>query len=171
MKAFSKLLVVALLMGANGLAGCGQGMTANSAPKAEEIALDLPKLADVQLKTGGSKSGRVNGFDATGQKLLIESESVPIAQIEAVTFKANDSEGQTNKGPVIRGQPEVWRVQPMSAFTIEGDKAKVKLEARNIEKQSQPDALGTPSRYQLRAIWFDAASPGTMRLKVTGIRD
>jgi hypothetical protein len=171
MKAFSKLLVVALLMGANGLAGCGQVMTANSAPKADEIALDLPKLADVQLKTGGSKSGRVNGFDATGQKLLIESESVPIAQIEAVTFKANDSEGETSSGPVIRGQPEVWRVEPMSAFKIEGDKAEVKLKAIVKLTQSQPDALGTPNRYQLQSILFDPASPGTMQLKVTGIRD
>ena len=59
----------------------------------------------------------------------------------------------------------------MSAFKIEGDKAEVKLKAIVKLTQSQPDALGTPSRYQLRLMSFDAASPGTMRLKVTGIHD
>lgn len=100
MKAFLKVLVVALLASAAGLTGCVQqtqssqaeSVRVNSVQEKElKISVVLPATAEVVLKRGESKSGRLMGIDPQGKNLRLESGGdsaiVTLADIEKVTFK------------------------------------------------------------------------------------
>ncbi|MEQ8467024.1 hypothetical protein [Coleofasciculus sp. E1-EBD-02] len=153
-------------------------MSSPTTSPAEEapIPVVLPTLADVELTTGGSKSGRVTAI--TDKALTLEAsgeaDSIAIKEIKRVKFS---QEAPLPRGSVprlrgLRGEAEIWRVTPLTALQIKDSSeglAEVALSAVVKEKQSPPDPLGEPSSYEVKEMLFDANSPGMIRLKVEGI--
>jgi predicted small lipoprotein YifL len=151
MKVFFKVLVVALFAAILGLAGCGRqppsdrnkSAEAINIPKDAPISVLLPTVAEVVLKKGEPKSGRLTAID--GKQLKIEGSgrtaTVAIAEIEKVTFKG-DIKYYSNGKTTIRGEDkssasdrEIWSDIPLSDFTLQDPKtgaANVKLTASGV---------------------------------------
>jgi hypothetical protein len=183
MKGFLPILIVTLVtlpVSGFGLAGCTNDRSNSVAPsptkspaEEEPIPLVLPNLADVELTKGGSKSGRVTAI--TDKQLTLEAsgeaDSIAIKDIKQVKFR---QEAPLPRGsePQLRNQSETWRVMPLTAFQLkDGSKGLAEVAQSSVvkEKQPPPDSLGEPTSYVVEEISFDANSPGTMRLKVTGV--
>ncbi|NES19264.1 MAG: hypothetical protein F6K41_10125 [Symploca sp. SIO3E6] len=179
MKGFLPIVIITLLVSGFGLVGCrndqptGVTPSPTTSPAEEEpIPMVLPTLADVELTEGGSKSGRVTAI--TNKELTIEAsgetDSIAIKEIKRVKF-SQKAPLPRGSAPQLRGEVEIWRVTPLTALQIKDSSqglAEVPLSAVK-KKESPPDPLGEPSSYEVKEMWFDANSPGTMRLKVEGI--
>ncbi|NJR74466.1 MAG: hypothetical protein HC773_14095 [Scytonema sp. CRU_2_7] len=92
----------------------------------------LPPLAQITLKGGGFKSGRLTVIDSQKQKLIITrgkaSMSIPIARIEKVQFFP-DGNGKPEPW-VIKGERRIWSNIPLGNLIIrdaEKGKAEVSL--------------------------------------------
>jgi hypothetical protein len=92
------------------------------------IPVALPVNAKVQLKTGITLGkAKVTGFDAKQQTLTLEEESIPLAQIEKVTFDDKALAYQSDGKIVLRGEdtakakPSTWSVL-LSAFQLKDPK-------------------------------------------------
>jgi len=180
MKGFFPILIVTLLVSGFGLAGCsnnkpnGVASSPTTSPAEEApIPVVLPTLADVELTKGGSKSGRVTAI--TDKALTLEAsgeaDAIAIEEIKRVKF-SQEAPLPRGSAPRLRGEAEIWRVTPLTAFQIKDSSqglAEVALSAVVKEKQSPPDPLGEPSSYEVQEMWFDGNSPGMMKLKVRGI--
>lgn len=124
MKVFFKVLVVALFAAIIGLAGCdrqppsdrNKSAQANNVQKDAPIPVLLPTVAEVVLKKGEPKSGRLTAID--GKQLKIEGSgrtaTVAIADVKKVTFKG-DIHYSSNGNMPIRGKDkssasdrEIW---------------------------------------------------------------
>jgi hypothetical protein len=180
MKGFFPILIVTLLVSGFGLAGCSDDkpngvVSSSTTSPAEEapIPVVLPTLADVELTTGGSKSGRVTAI--TDKALTLEAsgeaDAIAIEEIKRVEFS---QEAPLPRGsvPRLRGEAEIWRVTPLKALQIKDSSqgvAEVALSSVVKEKQSPPDPLGRPSSYEINEMWFDDQDSKTMWIEVIPI--
>src|SRR4028119_838466 len=107
------------------------------------IPLALPTQAEIVMKAGGKRDGRVVQIDAETQKVLIqggqEKRSIPLGQIDKIVFPKSAVVYRSNGVQVIRGdrtpakgRRETWRGIPMNAFRLldpNQGQAEVKLES------------------------------------------
>jgi hypothetical protein len=118
------------------------------------IPLALPTQAEIEMKGGGKRDGRVVQIDEKEQKVLIqlgqEKRSIPLGQIDKIVFPNNAVVYRANGGPIVRGElapatsiQAKWNGIPMSAFEL-----KDAAQGQAVVK------LGPPvvSRGQLRGI-------------------
>ncbi len=124
------------------------------AKASQSIPVALPIKAEIVMKGGGIRDGKVVQIDEKGQKLWIQGEtdkkSLPLSQVEKIVFPNNAVVYRANGGPIVRGElppatstQAKWNGIPMSAFEMK-DAAKGQAEVK----------LGPPvvSRGQLRGI-------------------
>lgn len=107
------------------------------------IPLALPMQAEIVMKGGGKRDGRVLQIDEKQQTVLIEGGqqklSIPLGQIDKIVFSKRGEVYISDRGPVVRGdgtpakgRPETWRGIPMNAFRLldpNKGQADVKLES------------------------------------------
>jgi len=107
------------------------------------IPVRLPTQAEIVMKGGGKRDGRVVQIDEKTQKVLIqggqEKRSIPLGQIDKIVFSKTAVVYRSNGEPFIRGdrtpakgRPETWRGIPMNAFRLldpNQGQAEVKLES------------------------------------------
>jgi len=185
MKGLLKILgVVALLTAMTGLAGCGSQTPRNldNPPPTEvhkdnpTIAVLLPDIAQVTLKNGQSKSGRLTAL--TQKQIQItpgggSPVSIPIDQIKdkKVTFKGQ-VKFESNGKIKIRGEDKTkpvldnWQGIPLSDFKVQNDRAEVKITSLNKTKQKGIQGVAANSRFRLEEMQLDSAG-GKVTLKVT----
>jgi hypothetical protein len=94
----------------------------------ESILVALPMPAEIVMKGGGKRDGRVVQIDEKVQQLWIqlgqEKRSIPLGQIDKIVFPKSADAYYSNGGPVIRGdrtpanRTEIWRGIPMNAFRL-----------------------------------------------------
>ena len=175
--------VVALLTAMTGLAGCGSQTpgTSNNQPGTEvqkdTIAVLLPDIAQLTLKNGQSKSGRLTAL--TQKQIQItpgggSPVSIPIDQIKdkKVTFKGQ-VKYVSNGGLKIRGEDktkpvlDTWQGIPLSDFQLQNlDTAEVKITSLNKTKQKGIEQVAANSGFRLEQIQLESIG-GKMTLKVT----
>ena len=122
----------------------------------QPIPVALPIKAQIEMKGGGIRDGKVVQIDEKGQKLWIQGETdkkslpFPLSQVEKIVFPNNAVVYRAKGEPIIRGElppatstQAKWNGIPMSAFEMK-DAAKGQAEVK----------LGPPvvSRGQLRGI-------------------
>ena len=109
----------------------------------QPIPVALPTQAEIVMKGGGKRDGRVVQIDEKEQQLWIqgarEKRSLPLSQIDKIVFPNNAVVYLSNGGPVVRGdgtpakgRRETWRGIPMNAFRLldpNKGQADVKLES------------------------------------------
>ena len=107
------------------------------------IPLALPTQAEIVMKAGGKRDGRVVQIDDKTQKVVIQAgqgkPSIPLDQIDKIVFSKSAGAYRQNGGPILRGdrtrakgRPETWRGIPMNAFRLldpNQGQAEVKLES------------------------------------------
>ncbi|MEG4810964.1 hypothetical protein QUA82_24735 [Microcoleus sp. F8-D3] len=121
----------------------------------QAIPVALPTQAEIVMKGGGKRDGRVVQIDEKVQQLWIqlgqEKRSLPLSQIDKIVFANNAIVYRTNGGQFIRGEippatktQAKWNGIPMNAFRVLDPvkgQAEVKLEPPVV------------TRGQLRGIW------------------
>lgn len=174
--------VVALLTVMAGLAGCGRPTSRNpEEPPVIEvrptIAVLLPDIAQVTLKNGQSKSGRLTAL--TQKQIQITPGggslvSIPLDQIkdQKVTFKG-EVKFVSNGVPKIRGEDKTkpvldnWQEIPLSDFKLQSpETAEVKITSLNKTKQKGIQGVAANSRFRLEQMQLDSAG-AKVTLKVT----
>ena len=177
--------VLALLTAMTGLAGCGSQApgTSEYQPRNElgnnqqTVAVLLPNIAQVTLKKGQSKSGRLTAL--TQKQIEItpaggSSVSIPLDQIKdkKVTFNG-EVKFVSNGGPKVRGQAQTkpvldsWERIPLSDFKLQNlDTAEVKITSLKKTKQEGIQQVAAKSGFRLEEMQLDSAA-GKMTLKVT----
>jgi hypothetical protein len=109
----------------------------------QPIPLALPTQAEIVMKGGGKRDGRVVQIDEKTQKLLIqlgqEKRSLPLGKIDkivfsktAVVYRQNGERFIRGELPPAKGRRETWRGIPMNAFRLldpNQGQAEVKLES------------------------------------------
>ncbi|MEG3967625.1 hypothetical protein QUA00_08365 [Microcoleus sp. T2B6] len=109
----------------------------------QPIPVALPTQAEIVMKGGGKRDGRVMQIDEKVQQLWIqlgqEKRSIPLGQIDKIVFSKSAVVYRRNGGPALRGdgtpakgRPETWRGIPMNAFRLldpNKGQADVKLES------------------------------------------
>ncbi len=107
------------------------------------IPVALPTQAEIVMKAGGNRDGRVVKIDQKEQKVLIqggqEKRSIPLGQIDkivfpksAVVYRSNGVQVIRGELPPAKGRRETWRGIPMNAFRLldpNKGQADVKLES------------------------------------------
>ena len=99
------------------------------AKASQPIPVALPMPAQIVMKGGDIRDGRVVQIDEKTQKLLIqlgqEKRSIPLGQIDKIVFPKSAAAYRQNGGPILRGElppakgrPETWRGIPMNAFRL-----------------------------------------------------
>jgi hypothetical protein len=113
------------------------------AKASQPIPVALPMPAEIVMKGGGKRDGRVVQINEKTQKLLIqlgqEKRSIPLGQIDKIVFSKTAVVYRENGEPFIRGElppakgrRETWRGIPMNAFRLRDPnkgQAEVKLES------------------------------------------
>jgi hypothetical protein len=131
MNIFLKGLIVVFLASTTGLASSAKEVTVNQNElaqgqikqvKAQVVSVLLPPLAQITLKGGGFKSGRLTVIDSQKQKLIITrgkaSMSIPIARIEKVQF-FQETDGNGRLIPwIIKGERRIWSNIPLGNLII-----------------------------------------------------
>ena len=95
----------------------------------QPIPVALPTQAEIVMKGGGKRDGRVVQIDEKVQQLWIqlgqEKRSLPLSKIEKIVFPNNAVVYRNNGVQVIRGdatpakgRPETWRGIPINAFRL-----------------------------------------------------
>ena len=93
------------------------------------IPLALPTQAEIVMKGGEKRDGRVVQIDEKEQKVWIqggqEKRPIPLGQIDKIVFSKTAEFSDIHGGPVLRGdrtpakgRPETWRGIPMNAFRL-----------------------------------------------------
>ncbi len=177
--------VLALLTAMTGLAGCSSQTpgTSKNPPGTEvqkdkpTIAVLLPDIAQVTLKDGQSKSGRLTAL--TQKQIQItpgggSPVSIPIDQIKdkKVTFKGQVQfvsngvlkiRGEDKTKPVL----ETWQEIPLSDFKLQNPQTvEVNITSLNKTKQKGMQQVAANSRFRLEQMQLDSAA-GKMTLEVT----
>ena len=107
------------------------------------IPVALPTQAEIEMKGGGIRDGRVLLIDEKEQKVLIQGGqgkvSIPLGQIDKIVFPKTAPVHISKGGATIRGDRtppkgrlETWRGIPMNAFRLldpNKGQADVKLES------------------------------------------
>ncbi|ARV59149.1 hypothetical protein BZZ01_11310 [Nostocales cyanobacterium HT-58-2] len=142
MKPNFKVSVVAVIVTVTGLVVNSQAVTGKNVEKKSflltqaqlqaeplTVSVALPELADVLLKGGESRSGRVTAIEPSGQTLSIQRSgktlSIPLKDVEKVVFRNGATVYRSNGPPTIRGERDrpqaqqvIWSGLPLSNFTI-----------------------------------------------------
>jgi ribosome maturation factor RimP len=177
--------VVALLTAMTGLAGCASqtpGTLKNPSGTEDKkdqptIAVLLPDIAQVTLKNGQSKSGRLTAL--TQKQIQItpgggSPVSIPIDQIKdkKVTFKGQ-VKYVSNGAIKIRGEDktkpvlDTWQGIPLSDFKVQNtETAEVKITFLDKTKQKGIQQVAANSGFRLEQIQLESVG-GKMTLKVT----
>jgi hypothetical protein len=107
------------------------------------IPLALPTQAEIVMKGGGKRDGRVVQIDEKTQKVVIQAGQgklpIPLGQIDkivfsktAVVYRKNGKDFFRGELPPAKGRRETWRGIPMNAFRLldpNQGQAEVKLES------------------------------------------
>ena len=99
------------------------------ASASQPIPVALPTQAEIVMKGGDKRDGRVVQIDEKAQQLWIqasgEKRSIPLSQINKIVFSKSAVVYLALRGPVVRsgvtpvqGLPETWRGIPMNAFRL-----------------------------------------------------
>ncbi|HSF74860.1 MAG TPA: hypothetical protein VLA84_13770 [Microcoleus sp.] len=151
-----------------------------SGVKAEiaRIPVLLPDVAEVRLKDGKSKSGRLTAFNHKNIEITPGGGfpvSILIDQIKdkKVTFKGQVK--YVSNGVLrIRGEDKTkpvldnWQGIPLSDFKLQNpDTAEVKITSLDKTKQKGIQQVAANSGFRLEQMQLDSAG-GKMTLKVTG---
>lgn len=99
------------------------------ASTSQPIPVALPTQAEIVMKKGEPRDGRVVQIDEKAQTLWIqgsgEKRSIPLSQINKIVFSKSAVVYLALIGPIIRGdstpakgRPETWRGIPMNAFRL-----------------------------------------------------
>jgi len=177
--------VLALLTAMTGLAGCSsQAPTTSNNPSGTEvqkvqqtIEVLLPDKAEMTLKNGQSKSGRLTAL--TQKQIEItpaggSSVSIPLDQIKdkKVTFNG-EVKLFSNREPKVRGPAQTkpvldsWEEIPLSDFKLQNlDRAEVKITSLDKTQQKGIQQVAANSGFRLEQMQLDSAG-GKMTLKVT----
>lgn len=196
MKVFFKVLFIALLATATGLAGDARAATNKNietrnfvsaqAPnvRVEEasVSVALPTLADVYLKGGGSSSGRVTAIDLQGQNLSIErsgrSANIPFSRIEKVAFSYSAVAYRTDGRQILRGENPVrgvgsqatWDGIPLNAFRLQDpNRGQAEVRLGSIVPRGQLRSILSVAKdhqYVVDEMRFDPQR-GTMTIRTT----
>ena len=191
MKAVLKVLVVTLFATTTGLAGYASQPSShqNSLAQAQNvpgqnspIPVFLPTLANVELKDGGSMSGRLTAVDSQTQQIKLElsgeSATVAIADIEKVQFSIEyiPGCGDSDCKIVIRGDEDetstnnnqkTWR-EPLMNFQLSDPikgKAEIRLTSVSKGELRGISSVAQDSSYVVEEMRFE--SPGMITIKVT----
>ena len=147
-------LVVALFTGTAGMAAqvnaASQEVQKQNWPSVQAqanasgpIPLALPMQAEIVMKGGGKRDGRVVQIEEKEQKVLIKAgqaeQSIPLGEIDRIVFFISPQDYSSNGVLVIRGdrtlakgRPQTWRGIPINAFRLldpNKGQAEVKLES------------------------------------------
>lgn len=107
------------------------------------IPVALPTQAEIVMKGGEKRDGRVVQIDEKQQKVLIQAgqqkRPIPLGQIDKIVFPKSAEFYISNGGPVVRGngtpakgRSETWPGIPIKAFRLldpNKGQAEVKLES------------------------------------------
>jgi hypothetical protein len=107
------------------------------------IPVTLPTQAEIVMKGGDKRDGRVVQIDEKTQKVLIQAGQgkrwIPLGQIDKIVFSKSVVPSDSNpRGPIrgdrtpAKGRRETWRGIPMKAFRLldpNKGQAEVKLES------------------------------------------
>lgn len=98
------------------------------AKASQPIPVALPIKAQIVMKGGGIRDGKIVQIDEKGQKLWIQGavdkKSLPLTQVEKIVFAKGAVVYRTNGVQFIRGErppaklTETWRGIPMNAFRL-----------------------------------------------------
>lgn len=100
------------------------------AKASQPIPVALPIKAQIEMKGGGIRDGKIVQIDEKGQKLWIQggrdkkSLPFPLSQVEKIVFPKDAVVYRTNEVQFIRGElppanrTEIWRGIPMNAFRL-----------------------------------------------------
>ena len=116
------------------------------------IPVALPTKAQIEMKGGGIRDGRVLQIDEKQQKVLIEGGqqklSIPLGQIDKIVFPKTAEFYLTNGAPVVRGdrtakgRPETWRGIPMNAFRLlDPNKGQADVKLESVLSRDKLDSL------------------------------
>ncbi|MBP5971459.1 hypothetical protein HW132_01590 [Brasilonema sp. CT11] len=151
-------------------------------PEPVAVSVALPELADVSLKGGESRSGRVTAIDPSGQTLSMQRSgktlSIPLKQVDKVVFRNGATVYRSNGHQIIRGERDrpqgqqvTWNGLPLSTITIKN--ASQGLAVVNLEPPvvSPERLLGIKSvardrQYVVDEMQFDLQQK-TMSIRVT----
>ncbi|NMG11744.1 hypothetical protein [Brasilonema sp. UFV-L1] len=137
LKIFTAIVALTTEIAANSQAVTGQNtqkknfLLTQTQVKVQPVAVSvaLPELADVSLKGGESRSGRVTAIDPSGQTLSMQRSdktlSIPLKQVEKVVFRNSATVYRSNGQQIIRGERDrpkgqqvTWNALPFTTFTI-----------------------------------------------------
>ncbi|MEG4031654.1 MULTISPECIES: hypothetical protein [unclassified Microcoleus] len=152
------------------------------ASASQPIPVALPTQAEIVMKGGEKRDGRVVEIDEKGQKLWIqgsrEKRSLPLSQIDKIVFPNNAVVYRTNGGQFIRGEIATatriqakWNGIPISAFrlidAVKGQ-AEVKLEPPVVNRGQLRGILGVAKdrQFVVDEMQFDVQKK-TMTISAT----
>ena len=126
------------------------------AKASQPIPVALPTDAEILMKGGDKRDGKVVQIDEKAQKLLIQGSgkpvSIPLGQIEKVVFSKSAVVYYSNGGPVVRGdgtpakgRRETWRGIPMNAFRLldPPDKGQAEVKLGSVLSVDKLDSLNS----------------------------
>jgi hypothetical protein len=179
------LAVVALLTAMTGLAGCGSQTpkTPDNPPRTEDqkdkptVAVLLPDIAQITLKNGQSKSGRLTALTQKQIQITPGGGSAVLIALDQIKDKKVTFKGQvkffSNGVLKIRGEDKTkpvldnWQGIPLSDFKLKNpETAEVKITSLNKTKQKGIQGVAANSRFRLEEMQLDSAG-GKVTLKVT----
>jgi hypothetical protein len=178
MKLFFKARIVLALASIIGLPACStnqasDGTAVQSRGINEAITVSIPSQATVELAKGDKKTGRLTAI--TEHQLTItlsgQPDTIAINNIKGVKFQQEASLPKASER-TIRGESEVWRVEPLTAFKIkdkDAGNAQAEIASTSIVKEKAASDPSKPSSYQLKEIFLDSSSPKVMKLTVVGV--
>jgi hypothetical protein len=117
------------------------------------IPVALPTQAEIVMKGGGIRDGRVVQIDEKEQKVWIQGGqgkvSIPLGQIDKIVFSKSAVVYDSNGGPVVRGdrtpakgRPETWGGIPMNAFRLlDPNKGQADVKLESVLSRDKLDSL------------------------------
>lgn len=123
------------------------------AKASQPIPVALPIKAEIVMKGGGRRDGKVVQIDEKGQKLVIQggrdTKSIPLSQVEKIVFPNNAVVYSAKGGPIVRGElppagrTETWRGIPMNAFRLLNppEKGQAELNLRSVVSADKLDGI------------------------------
>ncbi len=186
MKLFFKVWIVIGLVSIIGLPACStnqattDGTSVQSRGADGAITVRIPRQATVELLAKGDKkedrkedrkTGRLTDLNEQKLTLTLSGQAIPIdiKDIKGVKFQQEASLPQA-RDLTIRGEAEVWRVEPLTALKIkDASSGQAQILPGTFTKENKVAyPTGKPSSYQLKEMQFDPNFPNTMRLIVAG---
>ena len=117
------------------------------------IPLALPMQAEIVMKGGGERDGRVVQIDEKEKKVWIQGGqgkvSIPLGQIDKIVFSKRGEVYISDRGATIRGDStpakgrlETWRGIPMNAFRLlDPNKGQADVKLESVLSRDKLDSL------------------------------